>query len=159
MGHRNSADTYLGTGDAKHAIDEMDGLGGHTDALNGLTDVQSIETDTVMPTITPETVSTHQTESEAPNPPSGDAKCGIDMMDGLTSHTDMSSGRMDAPSVETDTLTSRNALNTISIPQIEPETPDLPSRGTVHRPDMPNGSGNRAVSCTKRVWYCGHGGS
>ena len=32
MGHRDSADTYLGTGDAKRAVNETDGIGSHADA-------------------------------------------------------------------------------------------------------------------------------
>ena len=134
--------TYLGAADAKRGADATDGIASHADASNGQTDAPSVQTDTLMAANAPETVSTHPIEPQSPNSPVGDSKRGVDVADGLASHTDTSSEHMDPPSVETDALTSRNAPNTVSIPRTKPKTPDLPGDGARLALNEQNGWGS-----------------
>jgi len=46
----------------------------------------------------------------------GDAKHVVHAMDGIGSHTDASSGHMDVPCVEVDTITPANVTQTVSTP-------------------------------------------
>ena len=48
MRHGEGAGTYLGAGDAKCDVKQMDGIGNHVDTLSGHSDMPSIETDTDM---------------------------------------------------------------------------------------------------------------
>jgi len=57
----------------------------------------------------------------------GGVKRGVDMTDGIESHTDALSGHGDAQSIQMDTITTVSAPEIISTHPIEPEMPDLPS--------------------------------
>ena len=63
------AGIYLGPGDAKHGVRETDGVGSHADTSTWSTDIPSIKTNTLIPTIAPETISMHLIESKPLNPP------------------------------------------------------------------------------------------
>ena len=138
LGFGDGAETYLGARDAKRDIDETDGLGGHADASNGQTDAPSVQTDALMPAKAPEIVSTNQTESEAPNPPSGDAKRGVDLADSLTSHTDTSTGHENTHSVETDALKPANATQIIRTRPNDSKSQNSPVETAWQCSDEPN---------------------
>jgi len=138
LGFGDGAETYLGARDAKRDVDETDGLGGHADASNGQTDAPSVQTDALMPANAPEIVSTNQTESEAPNPPSGDAKRGVDLADGLTSHTDTSTGHENAHSVKTDALKPANATQIVRTRPNDSKSQNSPVETAWQCSDEPN---------------------
>jgi len=66
------AGAYLGAGGAKHIINVTVGIGSHTDASDRHRDVPSIQTHAIIPTNTPETVSTPQKRPKPPDSPSRD---------------------------------------------------------------------------------------
>ena len=74
ISHGEGAGTYLGPGDVKHGIRETDGVGSHADMSTWLTDIPSVKTNMLIPTITPETVSIHPLELKTPNSPPGSAR-------------------------------------------------------------------------------------
>jgi len=113
MGHRDSADTYLGTGDAKRAVDETDGIGSHADASNGQTNAPSVHTDAITPTIAPKIVRTHPIEPKSPNLPAGSATSRSDATDGFGSHTDTSSVCTDVHCAGNDTQMATNEAESI----------------------------------------------
>ena len=48
-GHGEGARTYLGAGDARCNVEEMDGLVGHVEALTGPGDILNVRVDMVIP--------------------------------------------------------------------------------------------------------------
>ena len=139
MGHRDSADTYLGTGDAKHAVDKTDGIGSHADASNGQTDAQSAHTDAITPADEVGNISTHRNKSKAPNSPAGSATSRSDTTDGFGNRTDMSNARTDVHSIGNNAKTAVNEARTVRTPPNGLKRPDLPVEAANQRLDEPNG--------------------
>ena len=69
VSHGEGAGTYLGTGDAKRGITEMDGTRIHADASSGCGDTLSIKMDSRIPTNTPANVSTPRKKEKPPDSP------------------------------------------------------------------------------------------
>ena len=120
ISHGEGAGTYLGPGDAKCSVREMDGVGSHADTLTWLTDIPSIETNTLIPTITPETVSTHLIESKPPNPP-------IMSANGCANETDRSRNPPRTLDMRTHMITPADEAGNIGTCQNEQKRPNSPS--------------------------------
>jgi len=144
ISHGDEPNTYLGAGGAKCGVDAMDGTESHTDASSGHGDTQSVQTDAITTVNAPEIVSTHPIEPKRPNSPVGDVKRSVDVADGLASHTDTSSGHMDAPSVRTDALTPANEPQTIRIRPNDSKSQNSPMEAARQRSNEPNTCGNHA---------------
>jgi len=144
ISHCVNVGMYLGARDAKRAVDETDGLGGHADASSGHGNTQSVQTDVITTVNAPEIISTHPIEPKRPNSPVGDAKRSVDVADGLVSHTDTSSGHMDTPSVQTDALTPANEPQTIRIRPNDSKSQNSPMEAARQRSNEPNTCGNHA---------------
>jgi hypothetical protein len=140
--HSESAETYLGARDANRAVDETDGIGSHADASTRHEDAHSVKTDALKPANATEIVSTHLIELKRPNSPVGDAKRGVDVMDGLASHMDTSSGRMDAPSARTYAITPTDEVGNIRTRPNNSKSPNSPMEAAWQCSDEPNASGN-----------------
>ena len=78
----------------------------------------------------------------------GDAKRVIEVMDGVGSHADTSTGHGDTPSVEMDMIKPANKTKTISIPQKKVKPPDLPVVAATCAPEVSNGNGDLAEGLT-----------
>ena len=63
---------------------------------------------------------------------------------GVGSYMDVSSGYMDVPSIQMDTIMTANETEVVSIPQMKPKLPDSPTEVARMAPDKPNGLGNHA---------------
>jgi len=84
-----------------------------------------------------------------------DAKRVVHATDGVGTHADTSSGYGDAPSVETDTLTTANATEIVSTPPRRKKPPDSPVSTIRRTPDEPNGCRNHADASSARTYaYC-----
>ena len=142
VSYGDESDTYLSIRDANHTVDETDGPESHADALNGHTDAHSIGTDARKPENARENVRNTRNELKRPASPSGDAKRDVDETDGLGGHADRSNGQTDAPCVQTDASTTLNKAQSVSIPQLEPELPNLPAGSAKSCSDEPNACGN-----------------
>jgi len=70
------------------------------------------------------------------------AKRVIDATDGVTRHADATTGYGDAPSVETDALTTANATEIVSTPRKRKKPPDSLVEAAKCAPDEPNGCGD-----------------
>jgi len=149
MSCRGSAETYLGAADAKCAIDETECARSHADMSTGHGDALSVETDAPNASNNPGTGGISNGEGVSTYLGTRDTNRAVNETDGFGSRTDTSSGLTEVPSVETDAITTVNAPGIVSTHPIEPEMPDLPSQGTEHRADTPNGSGNRADTLSR----------
>ena len=78
----------------------------------------------------------------------GDAKHVIEVMDGVESHADTSTGHGDTPSVETDMIKPANETKTISIPRKKVKPPDLPVVAATCAPEVSNGDRDLAEGLT-----------
>ena len=119
LGHRDDLSTHLGARDAKRNVDEMDGLGSHADALGGHSDMPSVKTDALIPTIAPAIIRTTRKRGKPPNLPAQSAKWLPDKPNGCGNHVDTSSVNTGSQNVETDVETARDKAETISIRPIE----------------------------------------
>ena len=72
---------------ANGCTDEMDGSRNHPDMLNMCLGMHSTGNDSKMPINAVESVRIAQNKPKPQNSPPGDAKCNIDEMDGIGSHT------------------------------------------------------------------------
>ena len=68
----------------------------------------------------------------------GDAKCGVDAMNGIGSHTDVLSRHWDVPSIKANTITPANTLEIIRMPQKKNNPPDSPIEAAMQPSDGPN---------------------
>jgi len=116
------------------------GLGNPADTLNMRTHAYSVVNDARTPINAIKIVSTRPNDPKWPNSPVGDTKHGVDLADGLTSHTDTSTGHEGAHSVKTDALKPANATQIVRTRQIHPKPPDSPNEATWQRSDEPNAS-------------------
>ena len=140
MSNGKGAETYLGAGDAKRVMCEMDGLGSHADMSDGHLDIPSIETNALIPIIAPETVSTCPTEVKLPDIPDSTANWTLNESDGPRGHADRSSACTHAYSVAYNVETARDEAETISTCPIESKPPDPPTKGTNGCANKTNGS-------------------
>jgi len=69
----------------------------------------------------------------------GDAKRGVDAMNGIGSHTDVLSGHWHVPSIETNAITPANALEIVRMPRKKNNLPDSPIEAAMQPSDGPNG--------------------
>jgi len=118
-------------GDAKHAVDETDGIGSHTG-------VPSIHTDTLKPANTLSIISIPQTKPKLPDLPGDSARLALNRPNDWGSHTDMSSARTNVQSVGNDTLTPRSGPQTVETCRNGQKWPNSPGEGTRWAPDKPN---------------------
>ena len=130
LGHRDNPSTYLDARDAKCNVDEADNLGSHADALGGHSDMPSIKTDTLIPTIAPEIIRMTQKRGKPPNLPAQSAKWLPDEPNGCGNHADMSSVHTGSQNVETDVETARDEAEIISIRPIESKLWNPLTKGT-----------------------------
>ena len=142
ISRNDSAGMYLGLGDAKHTIDEMDGLGGHADRSNGQTDTPTVKTHAITPTDEVGNIRTCPNNSRTPNLPPGSARERAEYPNGLGNRADTTSGCTGVQSAANDALKPRNAPNIVSIPQTKPKPPDLPGDGARLTLNGPNGWGS-----------------
>ena len=119
LGHRDDLSTHLGARGAKHNVNEMDGLGSHADALGGHSDMPSIKTDTLIPTIAPAIIRMTRKRGKPPNLPAQSAKWLPDKPNGCGNHAGTSSVHTGSQNVETDVETARDEVEIISIRPIE----------------------------------------
>ena len=135
ISHGEGAGTYLGPGDTKHGVRETDGVGSHVDTSTWSMDIPSVETNTLTPTIAPETVSTHLIESKPLKPPTMSAN-------GCANETDGSSHHPGTLNMCMHSITPTDEAGTISMHQIGSKWPNSPSKAVRQRPDRPNTCGN-----------------
>jgi len=132
------------SGDAKHAVDETDGIGSHADASSGHRDALNALNNAGIGGI-----------SNGDEPTTylgaGDAKRGVDATDGFGSRMDTSSGLTDVPSVQTDARTTTNAPQIVRTPRKRSKRPNSPVETEQRHSDHPNGLGNRADTSSSRT--------
>ena len=81
----------------------------------------------------------------------GDAKCGVEVTNGVGSQTDMSIGRGDVPSVETDPNKPAKAPEDVSITRKKDKPPNLPMEATRQHSNESNACGDQTdmlITCT-----------
>ena len=130
LGHGDSLGTYLRPGDAKRGVRETDGVGSHVDTWTWSTDISSVETNMLVPTIAPETVSTRPTVPKPQDLPSRSAKWLPDEPNSCGNPPETSSTRTGSQNVETDVETTRDEAETINMRLIESKPPKSPTKGT-----------------------------
>ena len=135
ISHSEGAGTYLGPGDAKHSVREMDGVGSHVDTSTWSTDIPSIQTDVLIPAITPDTISTCPTEAKQPDPLTMGANSCVNEMDRLRNHPRTLNMCMQM-------TTPANEAGNISMCPNNQKMPNPPISTTKQFPDKPNGHGN-----------------
>ena len=138
LGHRDSGGTYLRPGDTKHHVRETDGVGSHADMLTWLMDITSIETNVLIPKITPDTISTHPTEAKLPGIPDSTANQTLNKSGSLRGHADRSSTCTHAQSIAHETETAANMSENIRMHQNRSKTQDSPTQSAKQLPDEPN---------------------
>ena len=131
------AGMYLATGDAKHIIEETDGIGSHVDTSSGHSDMPSAETDANRSANMMENVSIPQKKTKLPDLPSRSARMPPDKPNGIGDVTDMSSAPTDGPCVETETETAVNEMGNVSTCQTDKETQNSPNRHEITMPELP----------------------
>jgi len=109
-------------GDAKHAVNEMDGIGSHMDALNN-----------------PGTGSISNGEGVSTYLAARDMNRAIDETEGLGRHADMSNGQTDTQSIQTDVLTCVNKAADVRTPQIKSKSLNLPAGSATSLLDVTDG--------------------
>jgi len=138
------ASTYLGARGAKRVVNATVGVGSHTDASDGHTDVPSVQTDALTTANETETVSIPRKREKPPDSPVEAAKQHSDEPNGSRNRADTSSVCRDAQSVGNGPETTTDAPQTVRKPQNESKTKNSPMETTRRRPDEPNGCGSRA---------------
>ena len=123
----NGPGTYLGAGGTKHSVKEMDGIGSHTDASSGCTDVPSIKTDTRIPANAMETVRTPQKQAKPPDSPMETAKWHPDEPNGCGSHANGPSVCTGMQSVGNDAETAAEEAETVRTRQNGLRTQNSPN--------------------------------
>ncbi|KIM57362.1 hypothetical protein SCLCIDRAFT_28844 [Scleroderma citrinum Foug A] len=107
-------------------------LGNRADRLRGQTDTLSVLNRAV-------TTGLSHSDGARTYLATGDVKRGIMETDGAGIHVDASSGRGDALSIETNTSTTANEMQSVSIPRKKAKPPDSPVDTTRTTPVEPNG--------------------
>jgi len=134
MSDSESAGTYLGARDTRHAIDGTNGLGGQTEMSEGQMDVLN----------TAEMAGISRNDSAGTYLGLEDVKHTIDEMDGLGGHADRSNGQTDTPTVKMHAITPTDKVGNIRTRPNNSRTPNLPPGSAREHTEYPNGLGNRA---------------
>ena len=116
ISHRDDMGTYLTTRGVKRDIRKTDGIGSHTDVLNGLTDTPSVNMDVIKPANKPENISILQKKDKPPDLPSRSTRGHPDEPDGCRNPADMSSICTDMHSVGVGTETAEKEAENVRTP-------------------------------------------
>ncbi|KIM57867.1 hypothetical protein SCLCIDRAFT_28501 [Scleroderma citrinum Foug A] len=111
MSHRDSARMYLGTGDVKCIVHKMDGVESQSGTLIWLGDIQSTETDVILPVNEAEIIT---------------AKAASDEPNGFGNQMDMLSLHTDAYSTANEMKMAANETECISMHQMEVQMKNSP---------------------------------
>ena len=103
MSHRDGVSTYLGVGDAKHVVKEMDGVESHADVSTGHEDIPNVKTNVNRPAKAPDSISIPRKWIKPPDLPSQGARTPPDEPNGIRN-------RMDTFSIRTDAYTVGNRM-------------------------------------------------
>ena len=114
------------SGDAKCDVDEMDGLGGHTDTLNGQADTPSIDVDVIRSANKSKHIRMPPNGLKMANSPMEAASQSLDKPNGCRDQTDRSSARMGSQSIGNDAKMAGNISKNVRTCQIDPKTRNLP---------------------------------
>ena len=136
ISHCDSLGMYLGPGGTKHAIDRTDGLGSHTDMLNGHRDMPCAEVNMDMAADTLEIVSICPIESKPLKSPTKGANGCTNEMDGSSHHPGMLNRH-------THTISPADEAGTISMCTIESEQPNPLTMGEKWPANGTNSHGNQ----------------
>ena len=147
----DDAETYLGIGDVKHAVFEMDGVRSHADTPTGHGEAPSVKSNTTKPVNVMEIVRTPQKKSKPPDSPIATAKQRSDSLNSIADHTDGSRECTDAQSVGNVMETTTNTQEIISMRLIASKWPNPLTMGANACANKPNGCRNPAETLT------GHG--
>ena len=120
----------------------LGGPGRGTDVSKGLPDGTGAQTDASNASNKPEMAIVSHSEGAGTYLGARDAKRVIEVMDGVGSHADTSSGRGDVQSVRTDAVIPAKATDNIRTTRKKEKPPDLPSRSAERYPDEPDCCGN-----------------
>ena len=133
LGCGDGSSTYLGSGDAKCLVNEMDGAGIHMDRSTGQADAPSVQTKAIKPAKATETISIPQKKVKPPDLPIETARGHPDELNSCRNLADMSSictdGHSDGDEMETaenETLNVRKS-QTIKKSQDSPYTAEIKS--------------------------------
>ena len=124
LGHGDGLGMYLRPGDAKCGIREMDGLGSQMDTSSGHSDMPSVKTDMLIPTIAPTIIRTTQKRGKPPNLPGQTANQTPHKSNGLRGHAHRSDVHSDMPSVGYDMETAKDKVEIISMCPIQSKSPN-----------------------------------
>ena len=114
VSHGEGAGTYLGTGDAKCGITEMDGVETHAEALTGHGDVLNVNMYAIKPENEMQIVSIPRKREKPPDLPVEAARCAPEESDGLGDQMDTSSARTDIHSAGNETEMSEIEMKIVS---------------------------------------------
>ena len=138
-------------GDVNGPGNRADGSRGQADESKGQRDGSTVQMDTSSMSNRAVTTGLSHSDGTRTYLATRDAKRGITETDGAGIHADVSSGRGDALSVETNTLTTANETQIVSIPRMKEKQPDLPMETTRGHPDEPDGCGNPVDTSSVRT--------
>ena len=124
LGHGDGLGTYLRPGDTKCGVREMDGLGSQMDTLSGHSDMPSVKTDTLIPTIAPTIIRTTQKRGKPPNLPGQTANRTPHKSNGLRGHAHRSDAHLDMPSIGYDMEMAKDKVEIISMHPIQSKSPN-----------------------------------
>ena len=108
LGCGDRSSTYLGPGDAKRVIEEMDGVESHADMSTGHEDIPNVETNVNRPAKAPDSISIPRKWINPPDLPSQSTRTPPDEPDGCGNLVDTSSVHTVTHSVKTETETAEN---------------------------------------------------
>ena len=126
ISHGERVSMYLGVRDAKHPVQETDGVGIHVDASVGWMDTPSVEMDADTPAKAPENVRTRQKKMKPPDLPMEAARVAPDEPDGCRNHTDRSGVHRDLHSIGNERETGANETENVRTSQNDSKAPNSP---------------------------------
>ena len=124
--HIRLGDMSCHAGDANRPGNRTDRLEGQADGSRDLTDVLRGQTDALNGLNNAEPAVVSHSDGARTYLATGDAKCGIDVTDGIESHADVSIGCRDAPSIETNLTKPVNEMEIIRTRRKMSETQNSP---------------------------------
>ena len=128
---------------AKWTLDEPNGFVNRADASSGHWDVQSVETEAIIPANATQIVSIPRKKPKPPDSPIEPAKQRPDEPNGFVNPADASSGHTDVPGVETDARTTADATKTVRPSRNDSKTRNSPESAAKWTPDKPDGCGSQ----------------
>ena len=128
--------TQMQTGDTNGSRGQTDWLDNQTDELRGQMYVLNQSNNTEMAGIS-------HGDSAGTYLGAGDAKCGVEVTNGVESQTDMLIGRGDVPSVETDPNKPAKAPENVSITRKKDKPPNLPMEAARQHSNELNACGDQ----------------